>query len=213
MKVSIVASAAAITLTAGSAFGAYNITQSDTSQATYGTFVDMDEPGMPQGVPLGAPYAHPNGSISFNSGNGYLEANDWDTMAGIAGGAGDGAQLAGGFSVWMLFDSDITEINFQAWADGSPSPPFGGMNIALFNDGAQVGFYSGVAAFGTEIGSWFNVTADGGDAFDEVRAFNGAFNSFTTYVDNVSYNAPLPAPGALALLGIAGLVGRRRRNG
>jgi hypothetical protein len=31
-----------------------------------------------------------------------------------------------------------------------------------------------------------------------VRFFNGAFNSFTSYVDNVTWN-DVPAPGAFAL--------------
>jgi MYXO-CTERM domain-containing protein len=43
---------------------------------------------------------------------------------------------------------------------------------------------------------------------------SGATNSSGTFrLDNVQFNAtPVPAPGAMALLGVAGLLGARRRR-
>ncbi|MCP3903224.1 MAG: hypothetical protein GY715_06260 [Planctomycetes bacterium] len=213
MKVTIVAAAAAITLTAGHAWGAYTISQGDTAFTEYGQTIDFDEAGVPTGVPLPDPWDFylASDGVEIRSGNGSLIVDDWDTLGGIAGGTGDGAQIQGGFNVALLFDGDTTEASWQGWADGS-GPPFGGMNVSLYDDGVQVATYTGAVPFGTDVGSYFNVVADGGDKFDEIRFFNGAFNSFFTYMDNVSFTAPVPAPGALALLGLAGLCGRRRRN-
>ncbi|MHC5113849.1 MAG: hypothetical protein ACYTGP_05415 [Planctomycetota bacterium] len=187
------AAAAALTFTAGNAWGTFTITQGDAPFPEYAQTIDFDEPGVPAGVPLGSPWEFYTDSdgITFTSGNGFLAVDDWDTLAGIAGGTGDGAELAGGFSVRMVFDGDVTEASWQGWADGSPGFPFGGINVFLFDDGVQVATYSGVASFGTTIGSYFNVVADGGDKFDEIRFFNGAFNSFTTYVDNLSFSTPV----------------------
>ena len=57
------------------------------------------------------------------------------------------------------------------------------------NDGAEVASYFGIAPFGGVGDEWFNVVATNGDAFDEVRFFNGAFSSFNSYVDNISLSA------------------------
>jgi uncharacterized protein (TIGR03382 family) len=59
--------------------------------------------------------------------------------------------------------------------------------------------------------SWFDMTTDGGDVFDEVRILGFGFDP-TTYADNMSWNAAIPAPGSLALLALAGVVGRRRNR-
>ena len=44
------------------------------------------------------------------------------------------------------------------------------------------------ASFATPMRSRVHVLATGGDTFDEVRFFNGAFNSFNTYIDNVGWS-------------------------
>ena len=208
---------ATVTLCAGHASAAITVTQTFDSQVTYSDhLITFDEPGVPTGAPTD-PFDHylASDGVYFTSGSGFLVADDWDTLEGIDGGEGDGNQLAGGFSVRMVFDHDVSALNFQGWAQGNPAPPFGGINVLLFNDGAQVGAYNGTfAPFGGAGDEWFNVVADGGDVFDEVRFFNPAFNSFAAYVDNISWDvAAVPAPGAFALLGMAGLAARRRRRG
>jgi hypothetical protein len=108
----------------------------------------------------------------------------------------------------MLFEQDLTALSFQGWADGSPSFPFGGINVFLINDGDEqnpVATYGGTAPFGGAGDEWFNIVADGGDVFDEVRFFNGAFNSRFSYVDNLTFNT-VPEPQTFGLMGIAMLV-------
>ena len=56
--------------------------------------------------------------------------------------------------------------------------------------------------------TWFNITATGGDSFSHiVIAGMGFFPE--TFVDNLSWNT-VPAPGAIALLGLGLVRGRRR---
>ncbi|MHC5026565.1 MAG: PEP-CTERM sorting domain-containing protein [Planctomycetota bacterium] len=214
-KVRIAVVLAAVAGASTPALADFVVTQSSDPAPTYaGHSVTFDEDDVPIGVNMDPFdfYAASDG-ISFTSGSGFLVAENWDALEGIAGGTGDGNSLNGGFSVRMLFDTPVNEISWQGWANGSPSPPLGGINVVLFSEGVQVGAYSGVAPFAGPDNSWFNVVATGGDSFDEIRFFNGAFNSFNSYVDNISYNN-VPAPGALALLGAAAFMGgRRRRNG
>jgi MYXO-CTERM domain-containing protein len=42
--------------------------------------------------------------------------------------------------------------------------------------------------------------------------YRGAGAPADTFVQNVTFTTAVPAPGALALLGLAGLVGSRRRR-
>lgn len=201
---------AAVVLTAG-AHAAITITQGSSAPTYTDHDVNFDEAGAPTGA-VGDPFTYYQGSdgISFGSGNGFLGVEDWDTLEGIDGGEGDGNQLAGGFSVRMLFDEDINEISWQGWANGSAAPPFGGINVFVFKDDVQIASYTGISPFGGVGDEWFNISGDEG--FDEIRFFNGAFNSFTTFVDNISWSNPIPAPGAIALFGLAGLAGTRRRR-
>ena len=122
-----------------------------------------------------------------------------------------GNQLNGGTMIQMLFDTPVTEITWQGWADGPSGLPRGGIFVLMFLDEIQVGFYNGDAAFGGLGDEWFNAVADAGDAFDEIVFLNPSLHSLNTYVDNITWNA-VPSPGPLALLGVAGLLGGRRRR-
>lgn len=208
----LIAMAAASTIIATHAQAAITITQQATPTPTYSNLITFDEPGVPVGVNAD-PFIHYQSSlgISFTSGNGGMSVNDFDTLLGIDGGQGDGNQLNGGFGITMWLDSAATSASWQGWADGSRNPPFGGIVVFVYNNGVEVGNYSGVSPYGGIGDEWFNVVATDGDQFDQIVFFNGAFNSFNSYVDNVSWNA-VPAPGALALFGAAGLVGARRKR-
>jgi len=46
--------------------------------------------------------------------------------------------------------------------------------------------------------------------FDRVEMF--AFSHAVTYIDNIYFGAPIPAPGVLAFVAFVGLVSRRRRR-
>ncbi len=203
-----------ISVASSSLFADFMITQSDTQTVYDGASVNFEDPGVPIGESLDPfTFYQASDGISFRSGNGFLVADTWDDLDGIDGGASPGGiQLAGGFNVTMQFDQDVTELSWQGWASGSPSFPFGGINVFLFNDGEEVASYFGeFAPFGGVGDEWFDVVATDGDSFDEVRFFNPAFNSFTSYVDNITFNA-VPEPGAFGLLAIAGLAALRRRR-
>jgi len=64
------------------------------------------------------------------------------------------------------------------------------------------------------IGSWETFYSNGGvDALQFTTRSNVNGNGPMAYIDNLSYSvSTIPAPGAIALLGLAGLVGARRRR-
>jgi hypothetical protein len=124
---------------------------------------------------------------------------------------GDGNSFFGNFGVFITFDNDVTAFSAQVWdPSGPPSPIGGGLIVAVWNDGVEVTSTVIEPAWGTDVGSWLDIVGDGGTAFDEVRFVGLGFDP-STFTDNLSWT-PVPAPGAIALLGLAGLAGRRRRD-
>jgi hypothetical protein len=117
----------------------------------------------------------------------------------------DSNAFIGGFGVFMNFENDITEMSAQVWDNSGPATLFGGgMFLVLLNDGVEVSFnLIENPAFGGVGDSWFNITTDGGDVFDEVRFVGAGFAGPLTIMGQASWNA-VPAPGAAALLGLGG---------
>jgi hypothetical protein len=152
--------------------------------------------------------------IFFTSGGGALAASNFDDTEGIDGGQSPGGiQLGGGFGITFHFDNDVQELSWQGWAPGTSSPPLGGINVLVFNDGNLVASYQGISPFGGVGDEWFNVLATQGDSFDEITFFNGAFNSFFAYVDNISYNnTAIPEPTTLGLMAMVGAIAVFRRK-
>jgi hypothetical protein len=215
MKTLATIAAAAALMTAGTTSAGYTIAQGD-SAPTYGTTLNFDEPGGPTGVVSTDAWLS-LGIASLQAGDLVPQVDNWDATFGGGGGwlGGGTNSFYGNFGVLINFDSDITELSLQAWdPSGPPAGPFGGLNLALYDDGllvAEIGFLSpATPAWGGVGDSWFNITTDGGSLFDEVRVFGLGFTP-TTFVDDLSWNA-IPAPGALALLGLAGVCGRGRRR-
>jgi MYXO-CTERM domain-containing protein len=78
---------------------------------------------------------------------------------------------------------------------------FAGINIATRPDGAIGG--SIVLS---------SVQFNGGNGFVSVGGADGTYLASGGQLNNYYSFASVPAPGAIALLGVAGLIGRRRRN-
>jgi len=76
--------------------------------------------------------------------------------------------------------------------------------------GSVVGSGSFTGAWGGVGNSWYNITTTGGSTISHVAIYNNGFDQFD-YVDNISWTTT-PTPGAMSLLGLAGLTGLRRRR-
>lgn len=194
-------------VSAATASAAITITQG-TSAPTYSHLLTFDEPGAATGVNVAANSYAAYGLASIISGEGSNYVGDNSPATGF----NTTNSFYGPFGVFMEFGQDLSSASLQVWDSSGPSSPFGGgAAIAAFKDGNEVAslfFDPAFAGIGDE---WFNITTSGGDTFDEIRVLGFGFPA-DTYVDNVSWNVA-PAPGAFALLGVAGLVGGRRRRG
>jgi MYXO-CTERM domain-containing protein len=215
MKTLATIAAAAALMTVGHASAGYTITQG-ASAPTYGTTLNFDEPGGPTGAVSTDAWLS-LGITELQAGDGAPQVDNFDpTFGGSGGWLGGGTNsFYGNFGVFISFDSDITEFSAQVWdPSGPPSLLGGGMIVELYDDGNYVGGLSfgseATPAWGGLGDSWFDITTDSGSAFDEVRFVGLGFGP-TTFVDDLSWNA-VPAPGALALLGLAGVCGRGRRR-
>lgn len=203
-----------LAMCATTGYADYLFTQGSSQVAYSDHNIDFED--APTGVSMDPfDFYQASDGVTFASGSGFLVAEAWDDLEGIDGGESPGGiQLNGGFGISILFDKDVAQASWQGWANGNPSPPLGGINVFLFNDGGQVAFYSGISPFGGVGDEWFSVEATDGDTFDEVRFFNGAFNSFNSYIDNVTFNdlAPIPEPASALIVSLAGLCLLRRQR-
>ena len=96
--------------------------------------------------------------------------------------------------MWLEFSQPMTSI-----AVDFP----GGMQIELFDDGNPIAKSSFVDPFT----DFFGITSQA--SFDTARLLDPAGG---TAIDNLHFGPPVPAPGALGLLGIAALMRCRRRR-
>lgn len=197
---------------AGTAFGGYGFSVG-SSAPTYGTTLTFDEPGGPTGATATNAFAGSHGVSYLDAGDGAPYVSDVTGTPGY-GWCGTGNSLTAVYGVFMQFDSNITEFSAQFWDPSGPPSFFGGGAVAfLFDNGVQVGDlagYSFTPAWGGVGDEWVHVTTDGGSVFDEIRILGFGFFP-ESHMDNASWNA-VPAPGAAALLCVAGLGGTRRRR-
>lgn len=116
-------------------------------------------------------------------------------------------------SVWFLFDN-ISQANNPGWT-----------TYSVTFDPNSTALPDGWGGYGAEDPNTFEPTLPAGVTFADVLAgvdeiqFTtlqpGFFFSFTDHtigIDNISITRTVPAPGAMALLGLGGLVGSRRRR-
>ena len=213
MNKSIAIAVAAIAAAGSAAFGGYTITQQSGPAPTYSTTLNFDEPGAPTGELPGNTWA-PFGITEMVSGTGDAVVGDFS--AGLPW-INSGNALAGPFGVFITFSNPIDAMSLQIW-DSSGPPSFfgGGLNVILFNDGAQVwdiGTQTGTLAtpaWGGLGNSWFDITTSDGMMFDEVRILGFGFPA-ESFVDNLSWNV-VPTPSGAAVVALAGLAGLRRRR-
>lgn len=126
----------------------------------------------------------------------------------------DGAQ--GGYpynSVWFLFDN-ISQANNSDW-----------MTYSVSFDPNAIAIPGGWGGYGAEDPNTFEPTLPDGVSFSDVLSgvdemvfttlqpgFFFSFTDHTVGIDNISITRSIPAPSALALLGLGGIVGTRRRR-
>jgi len=170
--------------------------------------------------------------------NGNIGTTDWGKfMIGIANNKGNGTSSSDGWGrpITMSANGGMTHwigswvdggAGSQLWTNGS-SGWSGPASLAGFtvSAGAQstVSFTVSIASLGLSIGDTFSFDAysSGGGNSDSaidalanpnyaISSWGQAYNSGPS--NSYSYTlGAIPAPGAIALIGVAGLLGRRRR--
>lgn len=173
----------------------------------YATSLNFDEAGGPTGAVSSTAWQSTYG-ITIMPGDGADNlVQDWGSTFGPW--LGTGNSLLGNFGIFMTFDTDLTSFSSQLW-DPSGGGPFGGLIVAVFSGGTEVASTIITPSWGGAGDSWVDITTTGGATFDEVRYVGLGFDP-STFADNLSWSA-VPAPGALAVFGLVGLGGSRRRR-
>ena len=190
------------------ASAAITVTQQAGPAPTYGTTLNFDELGGPTGPNVPGNSWTGIGITSLISGEG---SNFVGNLSGDFPWLPNNNVYAAPFGAFINYANDLSALSVQAWDPSGPPSPFGGgLGVFVFDDGVEVGSGFFTPAWGGVGNTWYNITTTGGSKFDEVRILGFGFSP-TTYVDNLSWNV-VPAPGAFALLGLAGLVGCGRRR-
>ncbi|MGP1308719.1 MAG: hypothetical protein ACTS27_00790 [Phycisphaerales bacterium] len=210
MSTKIALTSAAIALALGASAGATITVTQGSSAPTYANTLTFDEPGAPTGDNVASDAFTAYGISSLVSGEGGNFVGSLESNPAFSW-LGDTNVFYGPFGVFINLDQDATAFSMQYWdSSGPPSGFSGGAAVVVFNDGVEVGSWFGTPAFGGFGDAWFDIVATDGMVFDEVRALGFGFFP-EAVVDNLSWQV-VPAPGAGAILGLAGLAAIRRRR-
>jgi len=192
---------------ASSAGAAVTITQGP-SAPTYANTLTFDEPGQATGE-VQPDYWLANFGVSIESFDSVEIVDDFQTALGFPW-LGTGNSFFGNFGVGIDFAEAVEAMSIQAWdPSGAPSPFGGGFRVEASLGGNPVATLFTTPSWAGAGNSWFDIVGGPGMKFDRVVLLGFSFFP-TTYVDNISWT--VPAPGAAALFGVAGLVGLRRRR-
>ena len=156
-------------------------------QAMVGEYSTIDFTGFSDGTPINTQYA-PVG-VTF-TGASFIFAS--------SGFVNDSWGLHGPSGLHLYFDEP------QSWIAVHHA---GNAYFKLYSGGELVGTgaYNPVGGIGSFVGAVSDI------AFDEVVITKPSFDGFNIGIDDLHWGG-VPAPGALGLLGIAGLSSRRRRT-
>ena len=183
-----------------------NITNTEDFQS-YG---DFEDPGTPFSSPGGFDF-----DITDNGGSFVIWAGDggvgFNTRSLYQNGGANGMT-----TVSLTSGGDINQIQFDAANGFGPADPHN-VWIRAYNNGSPAGFDF---EFFVAAGSTLTVWSTDGTVFDELRvqsygatAIEGLETQFgAVSIDNIIVGQGMPAPGAIALLAVAGLAPRRRRR-
>jgi MYXO-CTERM domain-containing protein len=131
-------------------------------------------------------------NVTLNASTNYTYADDLCVYVDVLPLSGGGLLQIGGFS-------NLSAAQRYSWPNGGSSAP-GTTSVGSVNLTSALAFSGNAAVDGTVwIGNGYGATGTSGTWTGTVTLFG---------VDAV----PVPAPGAMALLGVAGLAARRRRR-
>lgn len=203
------AAAGVLALSASIASAAVTITQG-ASAPTHSTTLTFDEVGGPTGTAPANSWASIGiADLVGGAGPGFVsQANLQPGFAWL----GTGNVFYGAFGVFLTFSQDVSAFSARYWDTSGPASAFGGgAAVVALNDGVEVAFHFVTnPAFGGVGQDSFNIVADGGSTFDEVRMLGFGFPA-DAYVDNLSWTT-IPSPGAAGLFGLAAMAMTRRRR-
>jgi hypothetical protein len=174
-----------------------------------GGYLDFEDPNVPDIIDAPNPYHGTTWGTSGGDGLsqlGLMDVNWYNANYGASLTAISGDQVG-----WSRFGEDNISVSFSSnviikdfyltpWLNFGPSS----MTIDFYDDGGLVASVGSGALVGN---AWTHVVAN-------VEADQMVFRSgggVWWLIDDLSFNK-VPAPGAIALLGLAGLVSRRRRS-
>lgn len=220
MRVQMTMATVAVAMGSATALAGVTITQTAAPAPTYGTTLTFDEPGTPTGsLPTINGYQtdafQADYGLLIGAGDSNPYVGDFTTAPGYSW-LGTGNSFYGNYGVFMTFDTPVSEFSCQFWDPSGPPSFFGGGAVMFLytpdavDDNDYIAAFSFEPAWGGIGDEWLNMVTDSGTVIDDIRILGYGFNP-TSYMDNASWNT-VPAPGAATLLGVAGLVGIRRRR-
>jgi hypothetical protein len=197
----------------GSSFHYNGVTYSNVNDQA-GVFPDGNViiPGDPI-FGLGDQVIVENATLLYNDFPDYGSANNALTF-GTTYVVGDNLSLGALSTVTMTLDqvADFASLELAYYENG----PWGGIvyHLDAFRNGSLVASDSfSISDLGGRDNIAFATMSVDGAVFDTLQLYatwNGQYTGPRGLVDNLTLNT-VPAPGALALLGLGGLAGRRRR--
>jgi MYXO-CTERM domain-containing protein len=189
----IFAAAVVICVSRDSVAAVQEYTNKAAWQAAAGSYTTIDFTGHPIGTPVVTLYQHLG--ITFTDGNDFIQNGSIFLN--------DGWGLDGGF----VFPTGIS-FNFS-------EPRY---TIAV-DFPTYILFYLSYKGNLVHTSSWFGGTGPGHFAglvssvpFDRVAMWNPIGGNSPTRIDDLFFGPPIPAPGALALLGLGAITPRCRRR-